>query len=603
VTSTDAAKPDLRSYLEARTAAPVGFSSDGQHVYVSANLSGTAQLYRVPVSGGELEQLTDFAEPVGAVPVPHSDRILLQVDTGGNERHQILILDGPGQPPRSLIDEPAFIHWIGSVRDDGRAFSYQCNRRNGTDFDVFVHDLDTGEDRPVFSMGGWCSPAAFSPDGRWLSVVRMTERSGDNDVYLVNLTTDEVIHVNPHDEEAQSTGPSWMPDSSGFYFSTDIGREFPAVARYDLASREWEFVLEREWGVHARLDEKGTVALLLSNEDGFSRVTVADPLTLVARREIELPGPGVLAGIELSPDGSKLAVGFTSSRVPGDVWLYDTATGESTQLTHCPNPVDPATTTDPELIRYPSFDGLSVPAFVYRSARAADGPTPAVVIIHGGPEGQSLPSWSPITQYLTARGYTVLVPNVRGSTGYGRTYHHLDDVHNRLHSVRDLEGLYAWMATQPDIDENRAALYGGSYGGYMVLAGLTFQPDLWAAAIDIVGISSLVTFLENTSPWRRKFREREYGSLETDRDFLHEVSPMTHIDNLRAPLFIIHGENDPRVPVSEARQIAAVLAEKGVRHELVIYPDEGHGLAKLANRLDAYPRAVDFLDEILKLEG
>lgn len=590
--------PDLRDFLEARTASPAGFSGDGRHVYLSSNLPGTAQLYRTPVDGGELEQLTDLSEPVGVVPIPGGDRVLLQVDTGGNERHQVFLLDGPGDEPRPLIEEPEWIHWLGSVRDDGRAFSYQCNRRNGTDFDVYVYDLETGEDRMVLDMGGWCSPGSFSPDGRWLSVVRYTERNMDSDLYLVDLDSGEVVHVNPHTEDASAGSPAWLPGSTDFYFATDQDREFRAIARYSLDTRTWSYALEEDWDLGIVLDRSRRRALVSSNDDGFSRLRILDAATLEARTELELPGAGVVSGAEFSPDGTKLAVGFTSADVPGDTWLYDVETGKGTRLTTSPNPVAGTTMVRPDVVRFDSFDGLSVPAFVFRPS-ATQGAVPVVVQIHGGPEGQSQPSWNPIIQYLVARGYAVVVPNVRGSTGYGRTYHHLDDVRLRLDSVRDLAALHDWMATDPGLDENRAALYGGSYGGFMVLAGLTFQPERWAAAVDIVGISSFVTFLENTSPWRRKFREREYGSLENDREFLHEISPLTHIDKLQAPLFIIHGANDPRVPLSEAEQIAKILEQKGIRHELAVYADEGHGLAKLANRLDAYPRAVDFLDEVL----
>ena len=593
-------RPDLRDFLEARTATPAGFSGDGRHAYISSNLPGTSQLYRMPTAGGQLEQLTDLAEPVGAMPIPESDSVLLQIDTGGNERHQIFLLEGPGVEPKALIDEPDYIHWLGSVRRDGRAFSYQCNRRNGTDFDVYVYDLDSGEDRCVMDMGGWCSPASFSPDGHWLSVIRNTERNMDADLYLVELTSGDVMHVNPHDDDASVTGPSWLPDSTGFYFSTNEGREFNAVAKYSVADRGWKFVLEDEWGVSVSLDRTGLRALASSNVDGFSRLAIVDPDTLATTRQLDLPEPGVVTSATFSPDGSKLAVGFSSANIPGDSWLFDTATGASQRLTNSPNPVEGRAMTEPELVRFTSFDGLSVPAFVYRPAKGT-APAPVVVQIHGGPEGQSLPAWDPIKQYLVARGYAVISPNVRGSTGYGRTYHHLDDVRLRLNSVRDLEALHDWIGADPGLDASRAALYGGSYGGFMVLAGLTFQPERWAAAIDIVGISSFVTFLENTSPWRRQFREREYGSLEHDREFLHEISPLTHIDQLRAPLFIIHGANDPRVPLSEAEQIARILEQKGIRHELAVYGDEGHGLAKLANRLDAYPRAVDFLDEVLSV--
>ena len=222
-----------------------------------------------------------------------------------------------------------------------------------------------------------------------------------------------------------------------------------------------------------------------------------------------------------------------------------------------------------------------------------------VVVIHGGPESQHRPSFNPLTQYLVASGFAVVAPNVRGSTGYGSAYQHLDDVEKRLDSVADLAALHAWLATQHDLDQDRAALYGGSYGGYMVLVGLAFQPELWAAGVDVVGMSDLVTFLENTSTWRRAFREREYGSLEHDRAVLEAASPINRVEDIVAPLLIIHGRNDPRVPVSEAEQIHEVLTERGVRCDLLIYEDEGHGLAKLVNRIDAYPRVTAFLHEIL----
>jgi dipeptidyl aminopeptidase/acylaminoacyl peptidase len=301
-----------------------------------------------------------------------------------------------------------------------------------------------------------------------------------------------------------------------------------------------------------------------------------------------------------SKDGRRLAYHYTSPLVPGDVFALDTDSGDLERLTTSPCAVDQSLLVEPTVHRFPSFDGESIPVYLYRP-RVAAGDGPVVVVVHGGPESQSRPSWNPIIGYLVGRGYTVAVPNVRGSTGYGKRYQHLDDRRLRLDSVADLAALHAWLGTQPGVDTTRAALYGGSYGGYMVLAGLTFQPELWAAGIDIVGISSLETFLENTSPYRRRVREREYGFLDTDRDFLREASPLTHLDRLRAPLFIIHGANDPRVPLSEAEQLYGTLKDKDIRAELLVYPDEGHGLQKLANRLDAYPRAADFLDEVLRV--
>ena len=225
-----------------------------------------------------------------------------------------------------------------------------------------------------------------------------------------------------------------------------------------------------------------------------------------------------------------------------------------------------------------------------------------MIYIHGGPEGQARRMFNPIIQALALAGYTVLVPNVRGSIGYGKRWYSLDDVRLRLDSVADLAAIHAYLP-QLGLDQDRCALWGGSYGGYMVLAGLAFQPELWAAGVDIVGISSLVTFLENTSPYRRALREREYGSLEHDREFLHSASPLTRIDDIRAPLFVIHGANDPRVPVTEAHQLHTALTAKGIECELLVYGDEGHGLAKRANRRDAYPRVFGFLARHLASDG
>jgi dipeptidyl aminopeptidase/acylaminoacyl peptidase len=351
------------------------------------------------------------------------------------------------------------------------------------------------------------------------------------------------------------------------------------------------------------VDDRGRVALgpqLLGGS--HSRVELRDARTIELRGELPLPGRGVL-GMPyeepyFSPDGRLLAYQYTSPLVPGDAWVADVGTGESTRLTQSPHGIDEAELVEPELHRFPSFDGESIPVFLYEP-RGANGPPPVVFVIHGGPEAQLRPVWQPLIQYFVSHGLAVAGPNVRGSSGYGKRYEHLDDVERRLDSVADLAALHDALAVAGRIDRDRAVLYGGSYGGYMVLAGLAFQPERWAAGIELVGISSLVTFLENTAEWRRRFREREYGSLERDRDFLLEASPLTRVDEIRAPLFVIHGANDPRVPVGEAQQIHRSLTERGIRCELLVYDDEGHGLKKLPNKLDAYPRAAAFLDEVL----
>jgi dipeptidyl aminopeptidase/acylaminoacyl peptidase len=593
--------------LEIRAAAPANFSPDGTSLLVSSNLTGTMQLYRVPRAGGDLVQLTDFDEPVGGAYLPVGGEIVVTRDEGGNERHQLwLMADEPGAELRPLVNDPEHIHRLGGASRDGALLSYSSNSRNGVDFDVYVVPVDgSAPPRMVFDMGGWCVAGGFSPDGRWLAVGRLTERNGDEDLYLVGVRADgaqgdgagagagEVIHVSPHEDDAQYSLPSWLPDSSGFFFTTDQGRDRAAVARYDLARRSWEYALERSWDCSVTMNWPGTRLLLTTNEEGCTTAELLDPASLAVVAEVPLPEQGI-ASFGFSRDGRYLACGFTSARIAGDVWVYDCETGaDPTRLTTSPGAVDPDEMSAPTLHRFASFDGEEIPVFLYGRQG------PVVVYIHGGPEGQFTPGWNPLIQFFVARGFSVAAPNVRGSTGYGKRFHHLDDVRKRLDSVADLAALHDWLGTVDGVDADRAALFGGSYGGYMVLAGLAFQPERWAAGVDIVGISSLVTFLENTSDWRRKFREREYGSLEHDREFLESVSPINFVDQMRAPLFIIHGANDPRVPLSEAEAIHKVLVDRGVRCELLVYQDEGHGLAKLKNRLDAYPRAADFLDEVL----
>jgi dipeptidyl aminopeptidase/acylaminoacyl peptidase len=260
----------------------------------------------------------------------------------------------------------------------------------------------------------------------------------------------------------------------------------------------------------------------------------------------------------------------------------------------------PAGLSHPESHRVPTLDGEQVPVFVYRPAGGGDGS--AVIHIHGGPEGAAMRGWNAVIAGLVAEGHTVVVPNVRGSAAYGRRWYSLDDKALRLDSVADLAAIHAWLPSI-GVDQSRVALWGGSYGGYMVLAGVAFQPSLWAAGVDVVGIASLVTFLENTSDYRRAVREREYGTLADDRDFLEKASPLNRVDDIRAPLFVIHGANDPRVPLSEAEQIAEALAKRDIPCQLLVYPDEGHGLAKRHNRLDAYPKAFAFLAEHLAERG
>jgi len=589
--------PSLRALLEAPWALPADVAVDGT-VLVRANLPGVFQLYLAPADGGELVQLTDLPEPVTGQFVSGTGRILLEMDEGGNERAQLYLLDPePGAPLEPLVVESDFLHLSPRLSRDGSLLAYACNRRNGRDLDVYVRALATGEERCAFALGGYCTVAGFSPDGRWLGVVRATDRTGDNDLHLVDLEHGESFLVAPEEEDAFFGEPAWLPDSRAFLLATNAGRDMVGIARFEIETRALNYCLEDAWDLDCSIDWAGRVLLVETNEEGASRLELRDPLTLTRRHTLALPAHGVVDSAVFSADGRWLAYGFSSSRMPWGVWLVDTDTGEQRPVTQLTSAVDEDELAEPTVRRYPSFDGESVPVFLFEPSREV--PTPVVIEIHGGPDSQRRPVWNPLVQHLVSQGFAVVQPNVRGSTGYGKRYEHLDDRERRLDSVLDIVALHEWLAQDDRFDASRVVLYGGSYGGYMVLAGLAFHPERWVAGIGVVALSSLVTFLENTSEWRRSSREREYGSLEHDRDFLAEASPLTHLEAIRAPLFLIHGANDPRVPLSEAEQIHRALRERGVRCELLVYDDEGHGLNRLENRLDAYPKAVAFLEEVL----
>lgn len=622
------ADTDIRAYLEIRAASPSSWSPDGSKLLIQSDLSGTSQVHRLdlaaaalPVAAEDLVPLTRFTEPIGAGYLPAvpgdavGDRLLLATDVGGNERYQLFTTsDMPDEPLAgpddldALVLDPEHIHRPGGISRDGRWLAYATNRGDGVAFDTWVRDLTTGAERCVFASGGWTGPGGFSPDARWLAISELTTIAGDNKVHLLDLDALDdgevagpdhpaVTELAPHTASATVGTPSWRPDSSGFVFATDVDRQMVGIAAGTPAG-DWEYVLEPGWDAGASLDWTGTHLLVVVNDDGRTRAALHDPTTYAHVRDVPLPGAGVAGGFRFSRDGRELVFQYTSPLVPGDAWRYVIESDTLERLTVSPCEVDVSTFVDAELVRFRSFDDLEVPAFVF-TPPTGDGPFPVVVMIHGGPEAQYRPSFAALTQYLVAQGFAVVAPNVRGSTGYGKDYQHLDDVDKRLDSVRDLAALHTWLTTRDDLDADRAALYGGSYGGYMVLAGLAFQPELWAAGVDIVGMSDLVTFLENTSEWRRAFREREYGSLEHDRDVLEAASPINRVHDMRAPLFIVHGANDPRVPLSEAEQIHEVLQQQGVRCELRVYDDEGHGLSKLTNRIDCYPRIAAFLHEVL----
>jgi dipeptidyl aminopeptidase/acylaminoacyl peptidase len=577
-----------------------------ERLLVRSDASGSFQLSELR-EDGELVTLTELPEPVASAKyVPGSRQAVIEADAGGNERIQLFLLDLDRDGPvrsfdelEALTDDPGHGHHNAGVSPDGRLLAYASNRDDGIDFDLYLLDLHTREHRLLWKSGSWAHAASgFSPDGRYISTIIPGAFPLDEQLVLVARDGGEVVRVSETPGRASESGPPAWLGADEFLYSTNADGDLRRIERRAPQGPEGRVTIAgsgERYDTDVISSRDGTTALAIENRNGAFVMRRVDLEAGALGDEIPTPEPGVIAPT-LSADGSTVYYTLTSPRIPGDVFAHDLRSGQTRRLTTSALEIGSDQLVAPEAGTVESFDGETIPYYVYRP-RGADR-APVVLHIHGGPEGQAQQLFSPVIQALVASGFGVVVPNVRGSVGYGKRYAGLDDTTRRLDSVRDLAAIHGALGGL-GFDPERAALWGGSYGGYMVLAGLTFQPELWAAGVDIVGIASLVTFLENTSAYRRAHREREYGSLAEDREFLLQASPMTHIADLRAPLFVIHGRNDPRVPVSEAEQIVASLRQRDVRCELAIYEDEGHGLARLANRLDAYPRAIAFLDEVV----
>ncbi len=590
---------DIERYLNVRSAFGADFCIDGT-LQFRMNTTGTPQLWTVDEPGGWPTQRTFYDERITfASPSPERAETIFGMDEGGNERQQLSRLDEAGRI-RSLTKVDAKHRW-GGWSHDGDRFAFASNRREQSVFDIYVQGRDAEDADLLFKGDGWLSVTGWSPDDSRL-LIHEARSNFDTDVYVLDIASSEMTPLTDDDGDVRYKSLSWGPDGEAVYCCSDRDADTLSLVRLDAETGALRTVESGgEWNVDGVAIDDETGRIVYSrNVDGYTELTVgnlASETEIKPRPTPEIPS-GIAGGVAFDDGAERFAVTVTADTVNANVYVVDVETGAAERWTYAPTAGIPETTfVESNLVRYESFDGREIPGYlsVPPTKPAGEG-FPVVVDIHGGPESQRRPSFSSIKQYFLAHGYAVFEPNVRGSTGYGRSYAALDDVEKRPDAVADLEASAAWLADRPEIDGDRLIAKGGSYGGFMVLAALTEYPDRWAAGIDIVGIANFVTFLENTGSWRRELREAEYGSLEEDREFLESISPIRSADRIEAPLFVLHGANDPRVPVSEAEQIAEEAAEAGMPVRTLIFEDEGHGLSKRDNRIEAYSAIVEFLD-------
>lgn len=596
-------------FVNVRRAYGPSFSPDGRRIGFIADLTGVPQAFAVSLRGGWPEQLTFTQDRVGMIAFsPTDDEAIVATDQGGDERIQLWRLAGHGETMRPLTHDPRAMHPFGAWSPDGRRVAFTSNERDEACLDVCIYDIETGATTRVWTTDGQAAVEAWSPDGQRLLVAR-PHSSFDNDLVELTLADGTARHLTPSSTPARFERATYDATGTSLWLLTDRDSDVLTLARLDLATLEIAPILDVGWDVEdLALSPDGRQIAYVVNVDGYSELLVRD-IASRQTRSIQIPGGVIGRGfvgnwrdhVTWAPDGARLAFSLTTARETQNIWLADLASGRAQRLTQASQagiPIDAL--AEPRLIRYPTFDRRQIPAFLYHARGVeARGENAAIVLIHGGPESQIRPGFDATIQYFAHRGYVVLTPNVRGSTGYGKAYAHLDDLDRRIDAVADARAAADWLVAHGWADRDRIAVMGQSYGGFMVLASLATNPETWAAGIDLYGIANFVTFMERTHPFRRRHRAAEYGSLEQHRELLERISPLRQVDRMRAPLLAVHGENDLRVPIGETEQVIAALRARGIPTELIRLPDEGHGIVRLANRLRVYPAIADFLDRHL----
>ncbi len=591
----------LDRYQNTRGAGVGGWTQDGC-LLISTRFGETVQAHRVCQPLGMREQLTFHPEPIGiggtAPARSGRDGFVFSKDAGGDEFWQLYWFDLATRETTRLTDGSRSQNRGALFSHDGRQFAWSSNVRNGADTDVWVKDLATGESRPVVTAGGSWSALDFSPDGNRLLVSKYVSIN-ESHPGEVDLSSGELRLFPVDGGKAAFGGFRYSPDGKGVFYVSDEdvdGRpqEFRTL-RYHAPGMGAPKLISGHipWDVRGfTLSEDGRHLAYTTNEGGISKLHV---LRLPDLKPVALPElpVGLIGGVEFSPDGQRIGLSLNTATSPSDAYVIDLGKATLEQWTRSEiGGLDATAFNAPALIHYPSFDEVDgkprlIPAFFYTpDGPAPEGGFPVLINIHGGPEAQSLPAFNPTIQFLLNElGVAVLVPNVRGSSGYGKTYLQLDNGLLREDSVKDIGALLDWIAGQPELDAGRVGVYGGSYGGYMVLASLMHYSDRIRAGIDVVGISHFRTFLENTESYRRDLRRAEYGD-ERDPEiaaFFEKIAPLNHADRITSPLFVAQGRNDPRVPWTEAEQIVKAVRGNGQPVWYLEFDDEGHGFRKKTN--------------------
>ncbi len=571
------------------------FSPDGSEVAFISNISGIPQLWKIPSTGGWPIQLTNFNDPVSnAIWSPKGNKIAFQLAPGGGMNSQVYIIKADGSALEQITSGGKSNNWVGNWSKDGNYLSYSSNQNNPVGMDSHIYNMLTKSTELSIKNQGIGNITDISKNNDQFLLSRLASR-GSNDLYLVDKESKETL-LTKHSGPGSFYG-KFSPNGE-IYVASNLDRDKIAFGKI----QDGKIVILSEHGESELqnfiFNGSGSMALLVWNVAGRNEISLFDIQSQKELRTIEMPVERVGGGDFSSDDRYFLFTGSGSTE-PANVWLFDFENNTFKKLTDSPHPgINLGELVAPELVKFKSFDGLELSGWLYKP-RAGEEPYPTVISYHGGPEGQSRPSFSYTFQALLSQGIAVFSPNVRGSSGFGKRFVNLDNGALRVNGVKDIESCYNYIVESGFADKSRVGIMGGSYGGYMVMAGITEYPDMFAAAANLFGVVNFITFFEQTEPWMAAISKVEYGDPDTEEDMLKALSPINKVDMVKTPTIVLHGANDTNVPVVEAEQVVENLKKRNIPVEYILFPDEGHGWRKTPNKVISTVSVVNWFKKYL----
>ncbi|MCR9229134.1 MAG: S9 family peptidase [Flavobacteriaceae bacterium] len=596
----------IAQMMDNESVAGGSFSPDKSKLLVSSNRSGIYNMYTIPSAGGEMQPITqsDSSSVFAISYFPKDERMLFRMDNNGDEIYHIFVRDTDGSHKDLTPEDGArslFYQWS----EDKTAFFYGSNKRDNRYMDLYKMDLESLNSELVYQNNDGYDVGVVSPDEKYVALSKSIN-TNDSDLFLYNLESKELIKINKN--QSGNSSQDFSSDGSAFYYTTDEGSEFSYLMKYTLADASYQKTLERDWDIlGSYFTDNSTYRVTYINEDAKNTIEVMEVAT---GENIDLPTIEnmEITNVSFSDDETMMHFYAGGSHTPSNLFVYNIETKEQKKLTDVLNPeIQGQDLVKAEVIRYKSFDGVKIPAIYYTPHQASEEkPVPALVWVHGGPGGQSRQNFSSFIQYLVNHGYAVLAVNNRGSSGYGKTFYQMDDLNHGDKDLKDCVEGKNWLAQQPEIDGEKIGIIGGSYGGYMTMAALTYTPEEFDVGVNLFGVTNWMRTLKSIPPWWESFKDALYKELgdpySADSVRLKEISPLFHTNKVTKPLIVLQGSQDPRVLQAESDEIVAGVRKNGVPVEYVLFEDEGHGFVKKENQITAYSKILEFLDEYLKGE-